>query len=73
MGKFDTLTSRINVYDVYGECFAAGAKSDHFELYASSDMGLSKVGSDIKAYKTQYSAADYTPFLYKGKSEKHHL
>lgn len=36
-----------------------------FELYASSDMGMTRVGNDIKAYKKTYTAKDYTPFLFK--------
>jgi len=71
MDRFNDLTQRINVYDVYGKCYAAGvgssSKSDAFHLYSSSDMGLSKVGNEIKAYKKSYTAADYTPFLYKSK------
>jgi hypothetical protein len=68
------LTNRINVYDVYGECYAPGAKSDKFEIYATSDMGLSKIGDEIKAYKKTYTAADLTPFLYKNKAgNKHQL
>ena len=63
----------INVYDVYGKCYVNGAnsKSDAFQLYSSSDMGLSKVGDSIKAYKKSFTAADYTPFLYKGKNVHH--
>jgi len=34
---------------------------------------MSRVGNEIKAYKKEYTAADYTPFLYKGKSDKKHL
>jgi hypothetical protein len=76
MNRFNNLTSRINVYDVYGECYAPGAKSDKLSLYGSSDMGLSTTGSDdVKTYKTSWTAADYTPFLYKSKttSDRKHL
>jgi hypothetical protein len=70
MDRFNDLTSQINIYDIYGICYATGSKSDQFTLYSSSDMGLSKVGNEIKPYKKSYSAADYTPFLYKGKHAK---
>lgn len=38
-------------------------------------MGLVKVGNEIKAFKKTFTAQDYTPFLYKGKSNsgKKHL
>lgn len=75
MNRFNDLTTQINVYDVYGKCWPASSsagRSDPFQLYSSnSDMGLSRVGDNIKAYKKSFTAADYTPFLYKGKSEHH--
>jgi hypothetical protein len=39
-----------------------------FELYAGkSDMGLTKIGNEIKPYKRFYTADQYTPFLLKNK------
>jgi hypothetical protein len=73
MDRFNALTTRINVYDVYGECYAPGPLNSSFELYSSSDMSFAKVGNEIKGFKNTYTAADYTPFLYKGKSDKKHL
>lgn len=65
MNTFNNLVSNINVYDVYGICYGSGARSDAFELYSSSDMGISKVANGLKTYKKSFTAADYTPFLYK--------
>lgn len=70
MTRFNDLTSQINIYDIYGICYASGAKNDQFTLYSSSDMGLSKVGNEIKPYKKSFTSADYTPFLYKGKKHE---
>ena len=73
MDKFQALVAHVNIYDVYGTCYSSGMKNDKFELYASSDMGMVKVGNEIKTYKKTYTAADYTPFLYKSKSAQRRL
>jgi len=74
MNKFNNLVSNINVYDVYGVCYQNGQKSNAFELYASSDMGFSKVNNGLKTYKKSASVADYTPFLFHNhKSNEHKL
>lgn len=64
MTTFNNLVGDINVYDVYGKCYKSNMKSEAFELYSTSDMGMSKVSDSIKTYKKAATAADYTPFLY---------
>ncbi len=64
------------MYDVYGKCWTPDGtlKSSEPELYgSSSEIGLAKVGDEIKTYKKAATPRDYTPFLSlhpKG-SEKH--
>lgn len=48
-------------------------RSKNFELYASSDMGMTRVENDIKTFKKTWSAADYTPFLYNKKHNQKKL
>lgn len=71
LNKFNDLVQMINVYDVYGVCYTDGTTApsteNKFSLYQSENMGLTKVGGEIKPFKKTYSAKDYTPFLYKSK------
>jgi hypothetical protein len=40
-------------------------KSDSFELYGSHEVGITRLGNEIKTYKKTYTAKDYTPWLFK--------
>jgi hypothetical protein len=45
-----------------------------FELYESREVGLAKVGNEIKTYKKGFTALDYTPWLFRHVPEdKKHL
>lgn len=50
--------SKINVYNIEGTCW--GAKDP------SSQYGLTKANNTVKPYKKFFTAADYTPWLFKG-------
>ena len=69
INRVNTLAANINIYDVYGKCYSNNP-SNQFELYATKEMGLAKVGNEIKTYKKTWSAHDYTPFLF-NKNLKH--
>ena len=49
--------------------------SEKFQMYESKEMGLSKVGNELKAYKKGYTSQEYTPWLYRhfGDEEKKRL
>ena len=78
--RFTSLTTGagINVYDVYGICYippTEDAENDQFELYASQEIGIAKVGNEIKTYKKGMTAKDYTPWAFRDESDPstHHL
>jgi serine carboxypeptidase-like clade 1 len=77
LDTFNDLTSSINIYDVYGICYMNGGAenqdSDKFELYSTSNLGMAKVGDEIKTYKKSYTAADYTPWIYHNKESNKKL
>lgn len=73
-----TTGAGINVYDVYGICYPAPTEktqNDSFEIYESKEVGITKIGNEIKTYKRQMSAKDYTPWLFRNEADPstHHL
>jgi hypothetical protein len=74
MMRFLDLTTDINIYDVYGICYQDGNgafNSDKFQLYESKEIGISRVGSEMKTYKKSFTARDYTPWAYRAADPKH--
>jgi len=48
--------------------------NSEFEMYSSKEIGLTRLGNEIKTYKKSFSSMDYTPWLYKNANEdKKHL
>lgn len=47
-------------------------KSDSFELYGSHEVGITRLGNEIKTYKKTYTAKDYTPWLFKTEAQEEH-
>ena len=62
--KFDADTQGINVYNILGECW--GLNDTNF--YNAQDRGLKVHKGSLETYKRVFTAADYTPWLYKNKN-----
>eukprot|EP00347_Sterkiella_histriomuscorum_P004769 403359180 len=59
--SFDSLTSNINVYDVFGKCYNS---NEFMQLYdTNSDFRLTKIDGQIKASKKFFTSTDYTPWV----------
>jgi len=57
------MTEKVNVYDIYGICYDTSSKVENMNkhtIFSSGDIGFSKVGNQLKAYRKHYTAADYT-------------
>lgn len=59
----------INIYDLHGLCYGAPSGGEENKVMADGDIGMSVVGGTIRAYKRGYSAADYTPWLFKNRNK----
>jgi hypothetical protein len=63
--NFTDLTEQINIYDVFGVCYnttPSVEENNSNSVLSTSDIGFSKVGNQLKAYKKYFTAADYTPW-----------
>jgi len=57
--KFYNLVSKLNIYDVYRECY-----------YDDSDrLGTATINGKLKTYKRGMTAREYTPFLFEDGNE----
>jgi hypothetical protein len=57
--KFDNLTNKVNIYNIYGYCYGLDPSSG---LSSPHELGFKTVGGQIKTYKKAWTAADYTPW-----------
>lgn len=57
--RFEELTATTNVYDVYGKCYSPSPSA---EMYKLKDELVEDNGKQRKHY---FTAADYTPWLFK--------
>lgn len=72
MDRFDDLTSQLNIYDVFGKCYTNPTTST-FELHGNNDFGFLRQDNGFKTVNTFYTAADYTPFLFKRRNQAKRL
>lgn len=58
--QFYDLVSKVNVYDVYRECYYENS---------TQRMGSSYINGQLKTYKKGMTAQEYTPFMFKNAEE----
>jgi len=59
--KFAEDTTNVNIYNILGECYGL----NNTNAYTPADIGLKVHKGSLKTYKRVFTAADYTPWLYK--------
>lgn len=66
-GKFNKDTTNVNIYNILGECYGLNDTN----VYGPEDYGLKVHKGSLEKYRRVFTAADYTPWLYKNnKGEK---